>query len=101
MSNECFGYRKSNGRAISGTMKVFGTKTWGRLTLSKSGITSATTWTLQMSDTDTIVSPFAPGEGEAASSSDRGDDEDDELELTRDNVELVLDEMRPFLKADG
>ena len=28
-------------------------------------------------------------------------DDDYELELTRDNVELVLDEMRPFLKADG
>lgn len=28
-------------------------------------------------------------------------DDDDELPLTRENVELVLDEMRPYLKADG
>ena len=28
-------------------------------------------------------------------------DDDDELELTRENVELVLDEMRPYLMADG
>ena len=57
---------------------------------------------LQMTDTsstDTIVSPFAPGDGEAVGSGDIGDDY--ELELTRENVELVLDEMRPFLKADG
>jgi lysyl-tRNA synthetase class 2 len=29
------------------------------------------------------------------------DEDDDELPLTRANVEIVLDEMRPFLKADG
>ena len=29
------------------------------------------------------------------------DDDDDELELTRENVEMVLDEMRPYLQADG
>ena len=29
------------------------------------------------------------------------DDDEDELELTRENVELVLDEMRPYLMADG
>lgn len=28
-------------------------------------------------------------------------DDDDELPLTRENVERVLDEMRPYLKADG
>lgn len=29
------------------------------------------------------------------------DDDENELELTRENVELVLDEMRPYLMADG
>ena len=45
------------------------------------------------------IEKFAPGDGEAVGSGDIGDDY--ELELTRENVELVLDEMRPFLKADG
>ena len=31
----------------------------------------------------------------------RQDDDDDDLELTRENVEMVLDEMRPYLQADG
>lgn len=47
-------------------------------------------------DTDTIVSPFDP-----TKSSSTDTDGDDELPLTRENVELVLDEMRPYLKSDG
>lgn len=101
MFYECVGYRKSNGRDVTSTMKVLERKArWGRMTIGRSrgDVSISSSWILQMTDTDTIVSPFAPGEGEAASS-DLGDD--DELELTRENVELVLDEMRPFLKADG
>ena len=78
---------------------------WGQLAKrciqAKAGVSSS--FMLQMADSgtsDTIISPFAPGEAETSTSTD-GLDDDDELELTRDNVELVLDEMRPFLKADG
>lgn len=42
-----------------------------------------------------IVSPF---EGGTAGSSSG---QDEFLDLTEENVELVLDEMRPFLQADG
>ena len=47
-------------------------------------------------ETDTIVSPFDP-----ATSGSSDTDSGDELPLTRENVELVLDEMRPYLKSDG
>lgn len=53
---------------------------------------------------ETIISPFDSSGGKAAATSadDDDDDYDDhELALTRENVELVLDEMRPFLQADG
>jgi hypothetical protein len=55
---------------------------------------------------ETIISPFDSSSGKvAAATTDRDDDDDDnddyELALTRENVELVLDEMRPFLQADG
>jgi hypothetical protein len=60
----------------------------------------------------TIVSPFdssSSGSSSSASAtnkpspSDDDDDfdDDDDLPLTAENVELVLDEMRPYLKADG
>lgn len=44
---------------------------------------------------DQIVSPF-----EGSTELDDKDD-DYELPLTRENVELVLDEMRPYLQSDG
>ena len=60
-----------------------------------------------------ISSPFA-GDGAAERAGAGGDDSDDEddedrpaelergfLELTRDNVDKVLDEVRPYLIADG
>ncbi|KAJ1435110.1 NifU-like domain-containing protein [Ochromonadaceae sp. CCMP2298] len=52
---------------------------------------------------DTIVSPFdASRTSDAAPTGGMDeDDEDDELPLTVENVEKVLDEMRPYLKADG
>mmetsp|Transcript_15968 Transcript_15968/g.14444 ORF Transcript_15968/g.14444 Transcript_15968/m.14444 type:complete len:237 (+) Transcript_15968:84-794(+) len=47
-----------------------------------------------------IISPF-----DTANTNQKIDDDDefdeDELPLTRDNVEKVLDEMRPYLKSDG
>ena len=66
----------------------------------------------------TIVSPFDTSRGPVSSQPDHDDDDDnddDELPLvssphrfhqshlrqTAENVELVLDEMRPYLKADG
>mmetsp|Transcript_22764 Transcript_22764/g.21999 ORF Transcript_22764/g.21999 Transcript_22764/m.21999 type:complete len:231 (-) Transcript_22764:303-995(-) len=52
----------------------------------------------QLNMADTIVSPFDAKTGDSL---DDLDDDDDDLELTEENVELVLDEMRPFLKADG
>lgn len=55
-----------------------------------------------------IVSPFAStgvatasGASKSVSSDDSDDELGDELSLTRENVEIVLDEMRPFLAADG
>jgi hypothetical protein len=45
---------------------------------------------------ETIISPFV---------NDKNNNDDDldeyELSLTRENVEIVLDEMRPYLQADG
>ena len=52
--------------------------------------------------TDSIISPFDSTSGASKSESDVVNyDDDEELTLTRDNVERVLDEMRPYLKADG
>ena len=102
MCNECFGFKKNRRHYNASNMKVLGRKArWGHLAMDRIGVVSTPSM-LQMTDTsstDTIVSPFAPGDGEAVGSGDIGDDY--ELELTRENVELVLDEMRPFLKADG
>lgn len=52
---------------------------------------------------ETIISPFdASVEGGGKGNIDSDDDRDEfELSLTRENVEIVLDEMRPFLQADG
>lgn len=53
---------------------------------------------------ETIISPFdASVEGGGKGNIDSDDDDRDEFELslTRENVEIVLDEMRPFLQADG
>eukprot|EP01041_Mallomonas_annulata_P007930 gene7930-16236_t len=44
-----------------------------------------------------IISPFDT----ETSKMDQDMDDDDELPLTRENVELVLDEMRPYLQSDG
>ena len=59
----------------------------------------------------TIVSPFDNNEeGESSSDDDSLRDEavataiaskDEQLELTWDNVDMVLDEMRPYLLQDG
>lgn len=53
----------------------------------------------------TVVSPFESGgpgtASSAASDADEYDDDEDDLPLTAANVEMVLDEMRPYLKADG
>ena len=53
--------------------------------------------------TDSIISPFDSTSGKSTSDSGTVNfaDDDEELTLTRDNVERVLDEMRPYLKADG
>lgn len=82
---------------------VCGPTTWYcRLTktrfLSSSGRRrSAAAHVTRMSSTD-IESPFAsPG------MADMGEDEDKDalLPLTLENVETVLDEMRPYLMSDG
>ena len=60
-------------------------------------ITESKTMTLSMSSD--VVSPFdssQAGDGLPESTSD-----DKDLELTEANVELVLDEMRPYLQSDG
>jgi hypothetical protein len=49
------------------------------------------------SNSETIVSPFSP----TKDNYQPVDEGDDELPLTRENVELVLDEMRPYLQSDG
>lgn len=51
------------------------------------------TTSLYSESTDTIVSPF--------DNSGSSDESEEFLELTWDNVEKVLDEMRPFLIQDG
>jgi|EP00979_Chaetoceros_neogracilis_P005648 lysyl-tRNA synthetase class 2 len=51
------------------------------------------TTSLYSESTDTIVSPF--------DNNDSSKDSDEYLELTWENVEKVLDEMRPFLIQDG
>jgi len=63
---------------------------WPRLT---------STWLRATSEP--VVSPFdtATDSGKAAALD--AYDDDDELPLTRENVELVLDEMRPYLESDG
>ena len=50
---------------------------------------------LHLAEAETVVSPFADGEGGATAAGDGP------LELTMENVDLVLDEMRPYLLADG
>ena len=49
---------------------------------------------LHLAEAETVISPFAEGEGDAAPGEGM-------LELTIENVDLVLDEMRPYLLADG
>lgn len=54
--------------------------------------------------TDTIISPFddnAKGGGSNVETKTRLMDSDVILDLTWENVELVLDELRPFLIQDG
>ena len=48
---------------------------------------------------DVVVSPFDVSEGATSESTDTATDET--LELTIDNVDQVLDGMRPYLMADG
>jgi lysyl-tRNA synthetase class 2 len=52
---------------------------------------------LLASSTEPIVSPF----DSSSSSSSTATSVEEELELTVDNVEKVLDEMRPYLQSDG
>lgn len=54
----------------------------------------------------TIVSPFDSSRTSTATApsedkDDDTDDDDEELPLTIENVERVLDEMRPYLQSDG
>ena len=58
-----------------------------------------------LQSTEQVISPF---DSSSRDNDDDGDDEwetddnfGDELSLTSENVEIVLDEMRPYLKADG
>ena len=56
--------------------------------------------------TDQIVSPFDDSSGDAPVATYNPSEptelnEEEFLELTHDNVELVLDEMRPYLIQDG
>lgn len=51
-----------------------------------------------------IESPFTPGTGGTRKRDDDDDDDDkeeEELPLTWDNVEMILDELRPYLMSDG
>lgn len=48
-------------------------------------------------NSDTIVSPF----DESVSPTTETVKDDEELSLTKENVEIVLDSMRPYLKSDG
>lgn len=52
------------------------------------------------SSSDIIVSPF-DSENSKAQSVLEDEDDGEELALTPENVELVLDEMRPYLQSDG
>mmetsp|Transcript_19145 Transcript_19145/g.26147 ORF Transcript_19145/g.26147 Transcript_19145/m.26147 type:complete len:243 (-) Transcript_19145:104-832(-) len=65
-------------------------------------------WQLFSTPQDTvagnIVSPFdssRKGNTDSKEDEDSDDDDDYELPLTVENVEKVLDEMRPYLKSDG
>ena len=51
--------------------------------------------------TDQIISPFDSAKEGSKGGALSVDDEEYELSLTRENVEKVLDEMRPYLQADG
>jgi hypothetical protein len=48
-----------------------------------------------------IISPFDETKTVSPAADTDKPADDEELPLTRENVELVLDEMRPYLKADG
>lgn len=50
---------------------------------------------------DPVVSPFASSADVADDNMPAKSDDDEDLELTVDNVELVLDLMRPYLQSDG
>jgi hypothetical protein len=59
-----------------------------------------------MSDEDQIVSPFDNASSDAETADPYGavataDDEDEFLDLTEENVEKVLDTLRPYLIQDG
>lgn len=73
------------------------------LSLSSSAIASSSSSskrsTMRLAAADPVVSPFDTTT-ETGRALDAYDD-DDELPLTRENVELVLDEMRPYLESDG
>jgi len=56
-------------------------------------------WRLYTS-TEPIISPFA-NQDTAEDNDDDSEEDDYELPLTRENVEMVLDEMRPYLQSDG
>lgn len=56
-------------------------------------------WRLYAS-TEPIISPFA-NQDTAEDNDDDSEEDDYELPLTRENVEMVLDEMRPYLQSDG
>ena len=63
----------------------------------------ASTATTLLRDTDPIISPFDNSSGEATDGGAQVATQalEGPLELTWDNVEAVLDEMRPFLLQDG
>ena len=51
------------------------------------------------SNLNVVISPFDTSSN--ANPNESEDDSDDELPLTLENVEKVLDEMRPYLQSDG
>jgi lysyl-tRNA synthetase class 2 len=62
----------------------------------------ATATAAEVASPATIVSPFDPSEsGTSAAAPAGGADSSGPLDLTWENVELVLDEMRPYLIQDG
>ena len=83
---------------------IFKYKTFSRQSITNYNkrIDNKRTITIKMA-TDSIISPFDSTSGKSTSDSGTVNfaDDDEELTLTRDNVERVLDEMRPYLKADG